>query len=84
VNFDCRTSLIIIGLSVSDIIGSIDGKVSGIDVVSFDCRFEELRVVHSAVLEEVQLFILHILMPTFMFTPQILSSSASTLRSYFN
>jgi hypothetical protein len=84
IDIDLLRSLIVVGLSVSDVIGSVDGEVSSVDVVSLHCRFEQLGVVHCSVLQEVQLLILIQTTLTFMFTPQMRSSSAYTFKSYFN
>lgn len=74
-------SLIEVGLAVPVVISSVDGEVRGIDVVALQRCLEQLRVVHCAVFQEVQLLVLSKEGSTFMFTPQILSSSASTFRS---
>lgn len=77
-------SLVVVGLAIPIVVGSIDDEVGGIDVVALDCCFEQFGVVDGAVFQEVQLFILHPMVLTFMLTPQMRSSSASTFRSYFN
>lgn len=51
-------SLIVVGLPIPDIIGSIDDKVSSINVVSLDRCFEEFWVMDSTMFQEVKMFIL--------------------------
>lgn len=75
------TSLIVVWFSVPYVIGSVYGEVGSINVVSLHCCFEQLRVVNCTVLKEVKLLVLHHKCLTFMLTPQILSSSASTFKS---
>ena len=69
-------SLVVVGLTIPDVIRSVDHEVSRVDVVALAGSLKQLRVVDYPWLLEVQLLVLHCNQSTFMFTPQILRSSA--------
>ena len=57
--FDFK-SLVVISFSVSDVVAGVDGEICRVDVVSFDCSFEELGVVNRTVLLQIDLLVLYL------------------------
>lgn len=53
-----QSSHIVSGFPIPDIIGRIDNKISGIDIVSFDGSLEQFGVMHCPIGPEVQLLVL--------------------------
>ena len=54
----CWESLVVVGLTISDIICSVDNEVSCIDVIALASSLEELRVMDNAWFFEVKLLVL--------------------------
>jgi len=74
----------VVGLTISVVISSIDDEVSCIDVKSFNCSFEKLRVMDNSMFLEVQLLVLNYRVITLVLTPQTFISSVSTFKSYLS
>jgi hypothetical protein len=71
--YDCL-SLIVVGLSVTNVIRCVDNEISCVDVVTLARSLEQLGVVHNAVFVEVNLLVLNNSPFTFVLTPQNLNS----------